>query len=65
MDSARLSELAKAHNATVVEMLSLAIDAIERQDFLRGLAEDWRELREDPELWTEYKVERREWDALA
>jgi hypothetical protein len=42
-----------------------AIDALERQEFLRGLNGDYQRLRNDPELMEQYLAERREWDALA
>ncbi|MGB3186528.1 MAG: hypothetical protein WBG36_13530 [Ornithinimicrobium sp.] len=46
-------------------MLHAAIDALERQDFLRGLGQDYQRLRDDPERWKQYLAERQEWDALA
>ncbi|WP_249010342.1 hypothetical protein [Conexibacter sp. DBS9H8] len=64
-DSERLQSLAKARHTTVVEVLHSAIDALERQEFLRGLSGDYQRLREDPALWQEHLAERREWDPLA
>lgn len=64
-DSERLQSLAKDHQTTVIEVLHSAIDALERQDFLRGLNEDYQQLRCDPERWQQYLAERQEWDALA
>jgi hypothetical protein len=49
----------------VVDVVHAAIDALERQDFLRGLNGDYQRLRNDPELWEQYLAERRDWDALA
>lgn len=42
-----------------------AINALERQEFLRGPNGDYQRLRNDPELWEQYLAECREWDALA
>lgn len=63
-DSERLHSLAKARQTTVVDVLHEAIDALERQEFLRGLNQDYQRLREDPERWEEYLAERQEWDSL-
>lgn len=43
-DSDRLSALAKSKQTTVVEILHDAIDALERQEFLRGMSEDHQRL---------------------
>lgn len=64
-DSERLQSLAKARQTAVVDVVHAAIDALERQEFLRGLNGDYQRLRNDPELWEQYLAERREWDALA
>ena len=64
-DSDRLRSLAKARQTAVVDVLHAAIDALERQEFLRGLNEDYRRLQDDPELWEQYLAERQEWDTLA
>ena len=64
-DSERLQSLANARQGTVIDVLHEAIDALERQEFLRGLSADQQRLRDDPELWKKYQAERREWDALA
>jgi hypothetical protein len=63
-DSERLQLLARSRQTTVVEVVHSAIDALERQEFLRGLGDDYRRLREDPDRWEEYRAERREWDPL-
>lgn len=65
LDSERLRVLAKERQATVVEVLHAAIDALERQEFLSGLNQDYQRLREDPERWRQHVAERQEWDALA
>lgn len=64
-DSERLQALAKARQTTVIDVLHAAIDALERQEFLRGLSHDYQRLREDPERWEQYLAERQEWDNLA
>lgn len=64
-DSERLQSLAKARQSAVIDVVHDAIDALERQEFLRGLNADYQRLRNDPELWEQYMAERREWDALA
>lgn len=63
-DSERLRALARARKTPVIDVLHAAIDALERQEFLHGLNEDYQRLRQDPERWEEYLSERQEWDAL-
>lgn len=57
--------MAKARQTAVVDVVHAAIDALERQEFLRGLNGDYQRLRNEPELWEQYLAERHEWDALA
>jgi hypothetical protein len=64
-DSERLQSLAKDRQATVIDVVHEAIDALERREFLRGLDGDYQRLRDDPERWQQYLAERAEWDALA
>ncbi len=64
-DSERLQALARDRKTTVIDLVHSAIDALERQDFLRGLDEDHQRLREDPQAWQNYLAERQEWDGLA
>ncbi|MGI8751444.1 MAG: hypothetical protein ACR2MN_03890 [Acidimicrobiales bacterium] len=64
-DSERLQSLAKDRQTTVIDVLHSAIDALERQEFLRGLNQDYQHLGRDPERWEAYLAERHEWDALA
>ncbi len=64
-DSERLQSLARARQAAVVDVVHAAIDALERQEFLRGLNADYQRLRSDPEQWEQYLAECHEWDALA
>jgi hypothetical protein len=63
-DSERLQSMARSRQTTVVEVVHSAIDALERQEFLRGLGDDYRRLREDPDQWEVYLAERREWGTL-
>jgi len=64
-DSERLQALAKTRRTTVIDVMHAAIDALERQDFLRGLNDDYRKLREDPGKWEAFMAERKEWDSIA
>jgi hypothetical protein len=64
-DSERLQSLAKSRQTAVIDVLHAAIDALERQEFLRGLGQDYQRLRENPERWKQYVAERQEWDILA
>lgn len=64
-DSERLHALAKSRETPVIDVLHAAIDALERQEFLRGLSQDYQRLRDDPELWARYVAERQDWDPLA
>ncbi|MGH9132142.1 MAG: hypothetical protein ACRDWV_10860 [Acidimicrobiales bacterium] len=64
-DSERLQAPAKNRQTTVVDVVHSAIDALERQEFLRALDQDYQKLRNDPERWKQYMAERQEWDALA
>jgi len=63
-DSERLQALAKRRATTVIEVVRTAIDALERQEFLHGMSDDYRRLREDPGRWQAYLEEREEWVAL-
>ena len=63
-DSERLQSMAKSRQTTVVEVVHSAIEALERQEFLRGLGDDYRRLRDDPQRWEAYQDERKEWDFL-
>jgi hypothetical protein len=64
-DSERLQSLAKARQTAVLDVLHAAIDALERQEFLRSVNQDYQRLREDPKRWEQYVAERQEWDSLA
>jgi len=62
-DSERLSALAKSKQKTVVDVLHDAIDALERQEFLRGLSEDHQRL--SPAEREALLAERLAWDQMA
>lgn len=64
-DSERLQLLARTRQTTVIGVMHAAIDALERQEFLRGLNDDYRRLRADPAQWDAFKAERKEWDSIA
>ena len=61
-DSERLSALAKSRQTTVVEIVHTALDALERQDFMRCLDEDHRDL--DSSGREALLAEQAEWDPL-
>ncbi|GAC1592008.1 MAG: hypothetical protein NVS3B21_11170 [Acidimicrobiales bacterium] len=63
-DSQRLQSLAKSRKTSVIDVLHEAIDALERQEFLRGLDDDYRRLRTDPAKWQALIAEREEWDHI-
>ena len=63
-DSERLQALARQRQTTVIGVLHSAVEALERQEFLRGLNADYQRLQEDPEQWQRYVAERQEWDVL-
>jgi hypothetical protein len=62
-DSERLAALAESRQTTVVEVVHTAIDALERQEFMRGLNDDYRRL--DLESREALLTEQLEWDPLA
>ena len=62
-DSERLSALAESRQTTVVEVVHTAIEALERQEFMRGLNDDYRQL--DPESREALLAEQLEWDPIA
>lgn len=64
-DSERLHSLAKSRRTTVIDVLHAAIDALERQEFLRGLNDEYRQLRDDPEKWADFIAEREGWDSIS
>ena len=64
-DAERLQVLAKRRHTAVVDVIHHAIDALERQEFVRGLSDDHRRLQSDPTRWEAFMRERDEWDRLA
>ena len=61
-DSERLSALAKSRQTTVVEVVHRALDALERQEFMRGLNVDYQSL--DVAAREDLLAEQVEWDPL-
>ena len=61
-DSERLSALAKSRQTTVVEVVHTALDALERQEFMRGLNADYQSL--DAATREDLLAEQAEWDPL-
>lgn len=63
-DADRLRAVAERQQTTVIEVVHSALDALERQEFLRGMSEDYRRLQGEPERWAAYLSEREDWDAI-
>jgi hypothetical protein len=63
-DLRRLRVLAKHRHTTVIVVLRDAIDALERQEFLGGLRDDYRRLQSCPARQEALVRERDEWDSL-
>jgi hypothetical protein len=63
-DSERLQSLAKRRKTSVIEVVHAAIVALERQEFLDGLSDDYRRLRQDAPKWQAFLAEREEWDSV-
>ena len=59
---AKLRTLAKDAGQTLPQALDKAVDAMYRQQWLEGLAEDYAKLRSDKKAWAEELRERALWD---
>lgn len=57
--------LARSRGTSVIDVVHVAIDALEKQEFLQGLTADYARLRQDPEQWERFVAERQEWDSLS
>ena len=64
-DSERLHSLAKRRQTTVIDVVHSAIEALERQEFLSDMSDDYRQLQDDPKQWEAYLAERQEWESIA
>ena len=60
---AKLLNLADAMGKNIPEVVESAVDALERRQFLLGLAADFESLRNNAEAWKQELAERAEWDA--
>jgi predicted transcriptional regulator len=60
---AKLQNLAEAMGKGIPEVVESAVDALERRQFLLGLASDFEALQNNPEAWSQELAERAEWDA--
>ncbi len=58
-----LKELAGQTGQAMADILAAALEQYRRQLFLRGLAEDFADLRTDSAAWDEELRERQAWDA--
>lgn len=54
---ARLVELSKAGQASLIETVREAAEALRRQRFARQVADEFAALREDSEAWSAYLAE--------
>ena len=64
-DSERLQVLATSRGTSVIDVVHVALDALEKQEFLQGLADDYARLRQDPEKWENYVGEGQECGPLS
>lgn len=60
---ARLVELSKAGQASLIETVREAAEALRRQRFARQVADEFAALREDSEAWSAYLAEEKETSA--
>jgi len=58
----KLAELAKAEGKPIGKFIQGLVAEHEKQQFFKGLAEDFRRLRSDPEAWADYQREIALWD---
>lgn len=58
----KLRQLAKQTGESMPDTLERAVDALYRQQWLQGLAEDYARLRTDKKAWAEELKERALWD---
>ena len=58
-----LKEMAQQTGEAMADILARALKDYRRQSFLRGLAEDFAALRNDPDAWDEEMRERQAWEA--
>jgi predicted transcriptional regulator len=57
-----LREIASRTGRSMPDILHQAVEKLRRQEFLRGLSEDFAALRDDSEAWQEELDERAAWD---
>lgn len=57
-----LRSLSTAEGKPMQEILDNAVEIYRRRVFLNGLSEDFRQLRENPEVWKDYEEEMTEWN---
>lgn len=54
---ARLVELSKVRNASLIDTVRDATEALDRLQFARRVADELAELRKDPDAWAAYLAE--------
>ena len=58
-----LKELAERFDLSIPDVLAKAIDALYRDQLLKGLNDDFAKLKADPKAWAEELAERGAWEA--
>lgn len=58
-----LKEMARETGEAMADILATAIEEYRRQRFLKGLSQDFADLRADSQAWEEELRERQAWDA--
>ena len=58
-----LRELARRTNATMQDVIEMALAEYRKRLFWEQAAHDFRAMRDDPEAWAEEVAERERWDA--
>ncbi len=62
---AKLQEIARDEHRPMGEIVTELVDRYEREQFWKGVKEDYERLRSDPVAWKEYQDEVAVWDNLA
>ena len=57
-----LKEMSESRGVSITQLVDEAVEKLAREEFLRGLNEDFARLREDPKAWAGELAERAEWD---
>jgi predicted DNA-binding protein len=60
----KLAELSNEEGRTMGQFVQNLVEEYEKQQFFKGLAEDFRRLQSDPEEWADYQRDLAEWDTV-